>query len=258
MHCYPVVLVAGIASALFTKSQVSFHFQAAACRLAAPTPVSAYLHSATMVKGRGIFLLARFYPALSDTTCGSSCQHHRHDPPCCWVPAPRCSSMTSKGLLAYSTISHLGLITLLFRWHATGSRSRVFPYITHATSRLQFVPMAAGIIDQRDQAPGIAPIKMGLWAIFMPTPRTLAMVAASAMCGCARYSTAFLSKEMFFTETLEHDQFGDISWVNTLVATLAGIFLRCLIAALYSTMCSSTASRATCEVPPARAAVSVT
>ncbi|WP_350609678.1 proton-conducting transporter membrane subunit, partial [Pseudoalteromonas sp. 41-MNA-CIBAN-0057] len=77
-----------------------------------PTPVSAYLHSATMVKA-GIFLLARFYPALAGTDT--------------WFLLVGLTGLTTlifgayialfkhdlKGLLAYSTISHLGLITLL-------------------------------------------------------------------------------------------------------------------------------------------------
>ncbi len=97
----------------FTKSaQFPFHFWLPHA-MAAPTPVSAYLHSATMVKA-GVFLLARMHPALSGgdlwfylvTTAGlvtlvfaAYVALFRHD---------------LKGLLAYSTISHLGLITLLF------------------------------------------------------------------------------------------------------------------------------------------------
>jgi multicomponent K+:H+ antiporter subunit A len=97
----------------FTKSaQFPFHFWLPHA-MAAPTPVSAYLHSATMVKA-GVFLLARLYPVLSGTPLvlrwwsgvglvtllfGAYVALFKHD---------------LKGLLAYSTISHLGLITLLF------------------------------------------------------------------------------------------------------------------------------------------------
>jgi multicomponent K+:H+ antiporter subunit A len=78
--------------------------------MAAPTPVSAYLHSATMVKA-GVFLLARLWPVLAGTDewfwlvtssglitllIGGFAAIFQHD---------------LKGLLAYSTISHLGLIT---------------------------------------------------------------------------------------------------------------------------------------------------
>jgi multicomponent K+:H+ antiporter subunit A len=80
--------------------------------MAAPTPVSAYLHSATMVKA-GVFLLARMWPVLGGTE------------PWFWLVggAGLCTLLVGgyaamfqhdlKGLLAYSTISHLGLITLL-------------------------------------------------------------------------------------------------------------------------------------------------
>ncbi len=98
---------------VFTKSaQFPFHFWLPHA-MAAPTPVSAYLHSATMVKA-GIFLLARFFPVLSGT------------PEWSWLVGGAglitflLGGYTAlfkndlKGLLAYSTISHLGLITLLF------------------------------------------------------------------------------------------------------------------------------------------------
>src|SRR5690606_8437843 len=97
--------------AAFTKSaQFPFHIWLPNA-MYAPTPVSAYLHSATMVKA-GVFLLARMHPALSDTDLwfylvtgtglftlvfGAYNAMFKH---------------ALKGLLAYSTISHLGLITL--------------------------------------------------------------------------------------------------------------------------------------------------
>ena len=98
---------------IFTKSaQFPFHFWLPHA-MAAPTPVSSYLHSATMVKA-GVFLLARLFPALAGTwewnhlvagfgmltlLTGAVIALFQHD---------------LKGLLAYSTISHLGLITVLF------------------------------------------------------------------------------------------------------------------------------------------------
>ena len=80
--------------------------------MAAPTPVSAYLHSATMVKA-GVFLLARLWPSLSGSeewfwiVSGAGA--------CTLVLGAYCAMFQNdlKGLLAYSTISHLGLITLL-------------------------------------------------------------------------------------------------------------------------------------------------
>ncbi|MFZ0790163.1 MAG: proton-conducting transporter membrane subunit, partial [Chromatiaceae bacterium] len=117
----------------FTKSaQFPFHFWLPHA-MAAPTPVSAYLHSATLVKA-GIFLLARLFPVLSGTAewswlvigagastllIGAWFALFKHD---------------LKGLLAYSTISHLGLITLLFGIATPlAAVAGVFHIINHAT-----------------------------------------------------------------------------------------------------------------------------
>ena len=81
--------------------------------MAAPTPVSAYLHSATMVKA-GVFLLARLWPVLAGSRASGSGSSAA--PACarsCSAPIAAMFQRDLKGLLAYSTISHLGLITLL-------------------------------------------------------------------------------------------------------------------------------------------------
>ena len=183
---YPVILVL-VLLGVFTKSaQFPFHFWLPHA-MAAPTPVSAYLHSATMVKA-GVFLLARLYPALSDTDLwfylvssagmatllvGACTALFQHD---------------LKGLLAYSTISHLGLITLLFGLDSRlAAVAGVFHIINHATFKASLF-MAAGIIDHETGTRDMRRIN-GLLR-FMPHTATLAMVAASAMAVC-HYSMAF-------------------------------------------------------------------
>ena len=216
---YPLILTL-VLLGVFTKSaQFPFHFWLPHA-MAAPTPVSAYLHSATMVKA-GVFLLARLYPALSDTDLwffmvsitgmatlllGACIALFQHD---------------LKGLLAYSTISHLGLITLLFGLDTQlAAVAAVFHIINHATFKASLF-MAAGIIDHETGTRDMRRIN-GLWR-YMPHTATLAMVAASAMAGVPLLN-GFLSKEMFFTETLQQHQFGNYSWIVPLVAVLAGIF----------------------------------
>ena len=108
-----------------------------------------------------------------------------------------------KGLLAYSTISHLGLITLADRTqHPARAVAAIFHIMNHATFKASLF-MAAGIIDHETGTRDIRRLS-GLWA-FMPITATLAMVAAAAMAGVPLLN-GFLSKEMFFAETIEvHD-----------------------------------------------------
>ncbi|MBP8884997.1 MAG: monovalent cation/H+ antiporter subunit A, partial [Pseudomonas sp.] len=216
---YPLALVL-VLLGVFTKSaQFPFHFWLPHA-MAAPTPVSAYLHSATMVKA-GVFLLARLYPALAGSDwwfymvsmtglatllVGAVMALFQHD---------------LKGLLAYSTISHLGLITLLFGLDTQlAAVAAVFHIINHATFKASLF-MAAGIIDHETGSRDMRRIN-GLWK-YMPHTAVLAMVAASAMAGVPLLN-GFLSKEMFFTETLHQHLLGGFNWVIPAAATLAGVF----------------------------------
>lgn len=204
----------------FTKSaQFPFHFWLPHA-MAAPTPVSAYLHSATMVKA-GVFLLARLFPALSGTwewshlvggvgmltlLIGAITALFKHD---------------LKGLLAYSTISHLGLITLLFGIGTPlAAVAGVFHIINHAIFKASLF-MAAGIIDHETGSRDMRRIN-GLWK-YMPYTATLAMVAAAAMAGVPLVN-GFLSKEMFFAEAVSLATQMQFGWLLPLAVTVAGVF----------------------------------
>ena len=217
---YVPALVLIAAGALTKSAQFPFHFWLPHA-MAAPTPVSAYLHSAAMVK-LGVFLLARLWPALAGTDAwiwivgtaglitlvlGAYTAIFQHD---------------LKGLLAYSTLSHLGLITVLL-----GLNSRlafvaaVFHMMNHATFKASLF-MAAGIIDHETGTRDIRRLN-GLYR-FMPVTATLAMVAAAAMAGVPLLN-GFLSKEMFFSEALAVE--GPVPTLNRAlpyVATVWGIF----------------------------------
>jgi multicomponent K+:H+ antiporter subunit A len=204
----------------FTKSaQFPFHFWLPHA-MAAPTPVSAYLHSATLVKA-GVFLLARLFPALSGTAewsilvtgaglatlvVGAYFALFKHD---------------LKGLLAYSTVSHLGLITLLFGMGTPlAAVAGVFHIINHATFKASLF-MAAGIIDHECGTRDMRRIN-GLWR-YMPYTGTLAMVASAAMAGVPLFN-GFLSKEMFFGETVSFAATHTWEWLLPSMVVLAGIF----------------------------------
>jgi len=204
----------------FTKSaQFPFHFWLPHA-MAAPTPVSAYLHSATMVKA-GVFLLARMYPALghsdawfwlvsltglSTLLVGAYLAIFQHD---------------LKGLLAYSTISHLGLITLLFGMdNALAVVAGVFHILNHATFKASLF-MAAGIIDHETGSRDMRRLN-GLWK-YLPWTGALAMVASAAMAGVPLLN-GFLSKEMFFGVAVAAEGPRLIALALPVGATIAGIF----------------------------------
>ncbi|MCE8020969.1 monovalent cation/H+ antiporter subunit A [Halomonas sp. MCCC 1A11036] len=214
---YLPTLVLIALGALTKSAQFPFHFWLPHA-MAAPTPVSAFLHSATMVKA-GVFLLMRLWPTLSGT------------PEWTWIIAGAglCTLLIGafvaifqhdlKGLLAYSTISHLGLITVLL---GIGSPlavvAAIFHTLNHATFKASLF-MAAGIIDHESGTRDMRKLR-GLYRA-LPYTATLAIVASAAMAGVPLLN-GFLSKEMFFAETLLVG--GPENWGMSLAAILMGIF----------------------------------
>ncbi len=216
---YLPTLVLILAGALTKSAQFPFHIWLPRA-MAAPTPISAYLHSATMVKA-GIFLMIRFWPVLSGTESwywivgtagmatmlvGAWSAIFQHD---------------LKGLLAYSTISHLGLITLLL---GLGSPlavvAAIFHTVNHATFKASLF-MAAGIIDHETGTRDMRRLS-GLWRA-MPYTATLAMVAAAAMAGVPLLN-GFLSKEMFLAEAVDSTGAHPINTALPFFATVASAF----------------------------------
>ncbi|HQC80789.1 MAG TPA: monovalent cation/H+ antiporter subunit A [Accumulibacter sp.] len=204
---------------VFTKSaQFPFHFWLPGA-MAAPTPVSAYLHSATMVKA-GVFLLARLYPALGGSEPWFWLVGGTGAITLLYAAAMALFRYDIKGLLAYSTISHLGLIILLFGLDTPLSVvAGVFHIINHAIFKASLF-MAAGIVDHECGTRDMRRVN-GLFKR-MPITATLAIVAAGAMAGVPLLN-GFLSKEMFFAETIAHRQLTVFGWLLPLLATVAGM-----------------------------------
>ncbi len=216
---YLTALVLILLGALSKSAQFPFHFWLPHA-MAAPTPVSAYLHSATMVKA-GVFLLARLWPVLSGTEEWF------------WLVggAGVCTLLLGgylamfqndlKSLLAYSTISHLGLITLLLGLNSPlAAVAAVFHILNHATFKASLF-MAVGIVDHETGTRDIRRLS-GLRSM-MPVTATLATVAAAAMAGVPLLN-GFLSKEMFFAETVFLDGSTLVNYFLPIAATVAGMF----------------------------------
>ena len=203
----------------FTKSaQFPFHFWLPNA-MAAPTPVSAYLHSATMVKA-GIFLLARLLPIFAGAALYHNLVTFIGLFTLCMAAFFAIFKEDLKGLLAYSTISHLGLIMCLL---GIGSplavAAAIFHILNHATFKAALF-MIAGIIDHESGTRDLRKLS-GLWQL-LPFTATLTMITAASMAGVP-LTNGFLSKEMFFTELVANLS-GPVLLVSAIVATLAGIF----------------------------------
>lgn len=192
----PALLLVAVGA--FTKSaQFPFHFWLPHA-MAAPTPVSAYLHSATMVKA-GIFLLARLHPVLAGTTewlflvggaglatvlAGAYLAVLKHD---------------LKSLLAFSTVSHLGIIVALLGFGTRAAMvAAVFHVLNHAAFKAALF-MNAGIVDHEAGTRDVR--RLGGLAAHMPVSAGLALLAGAAMAGVPPLN-GFVSKEMFLDETL--------------------------------------------------------
>ncbi|KUJ86200.1 cation:proton antiporter [Ruegeria marisrubri] len=203
----------------FTKSaQFPFHFWLPHA-MAAPTPVSAYLHSATMVKA-GLFLMARMWPVLAGTQE--------------WFYIVATTGLLTmligavialmkddlKALLAFSTVSHLGLITMLLGFGTEiAAVAAVFHIINHATFKAALF-MTAGIVDHEAHTRDIK--RLGGLRHLMPVTFTIGTIAALSMAGIPPFN-GFLSKEMMLEETV-HTVWNNSHYLVPGLALIAALF----------------------------------
>lgn len=215
---YPLMLGLVLLGAFTKSAQFPFHFWLPHA-MAAPTPVSAYLHSATMVKA-GIFLMARLHPAIAGSELWSVVVSLVGIVTMLYGAWFALMKTDLKGILAFSTVSHLGLITVLL---GIGSPMAIlaalFHILNHATFKAALF-MSAGIIDHET---GTRELKqLGGLKKAMPVTALLTTLAAASMAGVPLFN-GFLSKEMFFTEALATPVLGGLSWLLPALATLGGI-----------------------------------
>jgi multicomponent K+:H+ antiporter subunit A len=209
----------------FTKSaQLPFHFWLPQA-MAAPTPVSAYLHSATMVKA-GLFLMMRLYPVLGGTALFEGVVASVGLATMVFAAGVALFRHDLKGLLAYSTVSHLGLITFLIGLASPLSAvAAVFHVLSHASFKAALF-MSAGIVDHETGTRDMR--RLGGLARLLPVTAALATVAAAAMAGLPPFN-GFISKELMLHEAVHARMWGEAGWLVPLLATLAG-----LLSAAYS------------------------
>ena len=201
----------------FTKSgQFPFHFWLPGA-MAAPTPASAYLHSATMVKA-GIFLAARIHPAFAD--------HPAWLPALVGFGAVTCAvsgvlAMTKtdlKAMLAYATLAQLGLLFVALGQSGKAALvAAVVGILAHALYKgplflsAGMIEHATGTRDIRRLAGQARP----LWTVFIIVAASALSLAALPVWG------GFLSKEYLLDSLLHLADSAWIAWPG-LVGVLIG------------------------------------
>ncbi len=218
---YPLML-ALVLLGCFTKSaQLPFHFWLPEA-MAAPTPVSAYLHSATMVKA-GLFLMMRLTPVIGGTELFQGVVASVGLLTMVFAAFVAIFKHDLKGLLAYSTVSHLGLITFLIGLGSPlAAVAAIFHTLNHACFKAALF-MSAGIVDHETGSRDLR--KLGGLMALMPVVGTLALLAAAAMAGIPPFN-GFISKEMMLEQALHggHAMWGGLGWLVPVLATLGGLF----------------------------------
>ncbi len=207
----------------FTKSaQFPFHFWLPNA-MAAPTPVSAYLHSATMVK-LGVYLLARLDPAFNDLFLWEAVLIGVGTLTAVWGAVLALRERDLKRILAWSTVSALGTLTLLIGLPNPGAGLAVAAFLfAHALYKAPLFMVAGNI----DHATGTRVIDrlMGLGRA-MPWTAAAALLAGLSMAGLP-LSFGFVAKDLISVAKIEADLLDWVSYatlfVNATAAAVAGI-----------------------------------
>lgn len=195
---YYILIAILIFGAAFTKSaQFPFHFWLPGA-MKAPTPVSTYLHSATMVKA-GVYLLMRFTPVLGSTEFWNSTLIIVGAITMVYAAVHTIFRKDLKGILAYSTISALGILVFLIGQGTEGALLAAAVFIVvHALYKATLF-LVTGIIDLQTKTRDVT-ILRGLRKVMFPVA-IAGFLAAISSAGIPP-TIGFLGKELTYESTL--------------------------------------------------------
>jgi multicomponent Na+:H+ antiporter subunit A len=222
---YLVVLTMVFIGAFTKSAQLPFHFWLPNA-MTAPTPISAFLHSATMVKA-GIYLLARLHPILGGTPAwmqtlvviggitaliGS-------------VLALRASDL--KRILAFTTIMALGILTMFLGGKTTPALTAAMTFLMVHSLYKSSLFLVVGIIDHQTGARKFDLI--GGLLKSMPITALAAATAALSMAGFPLFF-GFIGKEIMYKGALTEDVFPVFATTaallaNALMTAVAGLII---------------------------------
>ena len=231
-HPLCVAVVVLILLGAFTKSaQFPFHFWLPGA-MAAPTPVSAYLHSATMVKA-GVYLVARLSPAFdgvlawNGTIIGIGCVT-------ALVGALLAIQQTDlKRILAYSTVSALGVLMLLLGLGTTLAVTAAVMFLLCHSFYKAALFLVAGTVDHCTGSRDIT--RLGKLAPAMPLAATAAVLAGLSMAGVPP-AGGFIAKEMVYESAIHLPRWAWVALAAVLLVNIAFVVVAslCAVRAFFS------------------------
>lgn len=219
-NLYPLIVGLLFIGAFTKSAQFPFHFWLPGA-MKAPTPVSAYLHSATMVKA-GIYLLARFTPILGGTTYWSYTLIAVGGITMLYAAIHSLFRVDMKSILAYTTISALGVLTFLLGLGTKEALIAVSVFIVaHALYKATLF-MVTGIVDHETHTRDITQLS-GLRKVLFPVA-IAAFLAALSSAGFPFLTIGFIGKDLIYEATL-HYGIKEWIWILTGLSIITNIGL---------------------------------
>jgi multicomponent Na+:H+ antiporter subunit A len=186
-----------IAGAITKSAQLPFHLWLPSA-MEAPTPVSAYLHAATMVKA-GLYLVARLGPLFADIAVWTPTLGVLGLLTMTWGSWMALRQKDLKALLAFSTVSQLGLILSLLAASGTAATSAgLFHLLNHAVFKGALF-LLVGVIEHEAHTRDL--MRLGPLRASMPRTHLILALAALSMAGVPPFG-GFVSKELFLEHAL--------------------------------------------------------
>jgi len=220
---YPAIFICILVGAITKSAQVPFHFWLPNA-MSAPTPISAFLHAATMVKA-GIYLLMRFHPLLGGTGLWMGTLVLLGGTTGVWGAVQALGPCDLKRILAYTTMMALGILTLFLGGQTALSLTAATTFLmVHALYKASLF-LAVGSIDHQTGTRDLR--KLGGLLKAMPLTALAVAAATLSMAGFPLFF-GFIGKEIMYEGALAEEMFP----VFATTATLAANALMTAVAAI--------------------------
>ncbi|MEZ5626550.1 MAG: hydrogen gas-evolving membrane-bound hydrogenase subunit E [Rhodocyclaceae bacterium] len=214
---YPAILTLVLIGAFTKSAQLPFHLWLPNA-MAAPTPVSAFLHSATMVKA-GVYLLARLNPTLGGSTSWTAILLTVGAATALAGAVLAIRQNDLKRVLAYTTITVLGQLTMLLATNTHyGLQAFAIYLVAHAFYKAALF-MAVGAVDHATGTRQVA--QLGGLIRFMPITGFAVALAAFSNAGLPPFF-GFIAKEFKYAGLID---LGLVGWITTAVMVVTNALL---------------------------------